>query len=204
MVSSARYCASIEKLERVRHPSKSFHEKAGECQVGFSPSGFFSFEPGRLCRHPSIRTLLGAMVRSVQVGRPHFSRCCYLRIDLGSHFSSTGVGPGLGRSHLNSAVELGSSDPTLRHGAYPFTVLIFSIAGLLSIAPWARQSLGTYRIPPETGPLIQSDKSSRKLALCVALIRATFRESRLSGLGSAAVRESRAMYRTCILDDCRN
>src|SRR6267143_1474884 len=111
MVSSAGYCASIEKLERVRHPSKSFHEKAGECQVGFSPSGFFSFEPGRLCRHPSIRTLLGAMVRSVQVGRPHFSRCCYLRIDLGS------------------------SDPTLRHGAYPFTVLIFIIAGLLSIAP---------------------------------------------------------------------
>ena len=101
----------------------------------FSPSGFFSFEPGRLCRHPSIRTLLGAMVRSVPVGRPHFSRCCYLRIDLGSHFSSTGVGPGLGRSHLNSAVELGSSDPTLRHGAYPFTVLIFIIAGLLSIAP---------------------------------------------------------------------
>jgi hypothetical protein len=43
----------------------------------------------------------------VQVGRPHFSRCCYLRIDLGSLL---GVGPGLGRSHLNSAVELGSSD----------------------------------------------------------------------------------------------
>ncbi len=51
----------------------------------FFPSGFFSFEPGRLCRHPSIRTLLGAMVRSVQVGRPHFSRCCYLIIDLGLH-----------------------------------------------------------------------------------------------------------------------
>ena len=29
------------------------------------------------------------------------------------------MGPGLGRSHLNSAVQLGSSDPTLRHGAYP-------------------------------------------------------------------------------------
>jgi hypothetical protein len=30
--------------------------------------------------------------------------------------SGAGVGPGLGRSHLNSAVELGSSDPTLRYG----------------------------------------------------------------------------------------
>ena len=37
--------------------------------------------------------------------------------------SSTGVGPGLGRSHLNSAVELGSSDPTLRHCAYHFVVV---------------------------------------------------------------------------------
>src|SRR6266404_5385897 len=43
-----------------------FHEKAGECQVGFSFSVDFSFssqvevfavEPSRLCRHPSIRTL---------------------------------------------------------------------------------------------------------------------------------------------------
>ena len=97
--------------------------------------GVLPFEPGRLCRHPSIRTLLGAMVRSVPVGRPHFSRCCYLIIDLGPHSYHIGAGPGLGRSHLNSAVELGSSDPPLRHGAYPFTVLIFIIAGLLSIAP---------------------------------------------------------------------
>ena len=36
---------------------------------------------------------------------------------------STGVGPGLGRSHLNSAVELDSSNPTLGHGAYHFVVV---------------------------------------------------------------------------------
>ena len=49
------------------------------------PVEFFAFEPSRLCRHPSIRTLLLSDFRSVQVGRPHFSRCCYLIIDLGSH-----------------------------------------------------------------------------------------------------------------------
>jgi hypothetical protein len=40
--------------------AKSFHEKAGECQVGFlpPPCEFLVFEPSRLCRHPSIRTLL--------------------------------------------------------------------------------------------------------------------------------------------------
>ena len=32
----------------------------------------------RLCRHPSIRTLCGAMIRSVPVGRSRFSRRCYL------------------------------------------------------------------------------------------------------------------------------
>src|ERR1700720_2276411 len=60
--------------------------------------------------------------RSVQVGRPHFSRCCYLIIDLGSYLS-TGAGPGLSRSRLNSAVELGSSHLTLRHCAYHFVVV---------------------------------------------------------------------------------
>src|ERR1700682_5444555 len=34
-----------------------------------------------------------------------------------------GVGPGLSRSHLNSAVELGSFDPTLRHCGYHFVVV---------------------------------------------------------------------------------
>src|SRR5260370_4389818 len=46
--------------------------------------GFLEFEPSRLCRHPSIRTLLGGDFRSAQVGRSHFSRCCYLIIDLAS------------------------------------------------------------------------------------------------------------------------
>ena len=40
-------------------------------------------EPIRLCHHPSIRTLLVAIFRSVPVGRSRFTRCCYLRIDLG-------------------------------------------------------------------------------------------------------------------------
>jgi hypothetical protein len=47
-------------------------------------------------------------------------------------------------------------------------VLIFFIAGLLSSAPGARQSLGAYRIPSETGLLIPSVKrDSRKLAFSV-------------------------------------
>src|SRR5271166_5757633 len=50
----------------------------------FLPCEFLSFEPSRLCRLPSIRTLLLSDFRSVPVGRPRFSRCCYLIIDLGS------------------------------------------------------------------------------------------------------------------------
>jgi hypothetical protein len=56
-------------------PLNPFHEKAGECQECFSssflksvflflfslsfllPVDSFAFEPGRLCRHPSLRTL---------------------------------------------------------------------------------------------------------------------------------------------------
>jgi len=33
------------------------------------------------------------------------------------------AGPGLSRTHLNSAVELGSFDPTLRHCAHHFMVV---------------------------------------------------------------------------------
>ena len=49
----------------------------------FCWQGFFS---GRVshCRHPSIRTLVSDFVRSVQVGRSRFSRCCHLIIDLSS------------------------------------------------------------------------------------------------------------------------
>src|ERR1700686_578288 len=67
-------------------------------------------------------------IRSVQVGCSRFSRCCYLRIDLSSHRFGESWAPGLSRSHLDSAVELGSSYPILRHGAYPFTVLFFFIS----------------------------------------------------------------------------
>jgi hypothetical protein len=44
---------------------------------------------------------------------------------------------------------------------FPFTrtVLVFFIAGLLFFAPRARLSLGAYRIPRETGPLIPSGPS---------------------------------------------
>src|SRR6202521_1107628 len=99
-------------------------------------------------------------IRSVQVGCSRFSRCCYLIIDLSSHLFGGSWAPGLSRSHLDSAVELGSSYSILRHGAYPFPVLIFFIAGLLSVALRARRSLGAYRIPPETGLLIPSDKGN--------------------------------------------
>src|SRR5579862_2426092 len=90
----------------------SFHEKAGQSQVGFSfpVRVFFGFwfEPSRLCRHPSIRTLCVSDVRSVPVGCSRFSRCCYLISAL--RFLCPGkFGPGLSRSHLNSAVEPGCS-----------------------------------------------------------------------------------------------
>ena len=45
--------------------------------------------------------------RSVQVGCTRFSRCCYLIIDLCSPLAK-GTGPGVSRSHLISAVQLGS------------------------------------------------------------------------------------------------
>jgi hypothetical protein len=60
--------------------------------------------------------------RSVHGGRSQFSRCCYLIIDLGSRLS-TQAGPGVRRSHLISAVELGCSNPTLRHCAYHLVVV---------------------------------------------------------------------------------
>ena len=66
--------------------AKAFHEKAGRSQVGsfvFFVGHDFSVLPSRHCRHPSIRTLCErSSVRSVQVGRSRFSRCCYLIVDL--------------------------------------------------------------------------------------------------------------------------
>jgi hypothetical protein len=63
----------------------AFHEKAGRGQVScfvFSLDKVLS--PCRVshCRHASIRTLEERFVRSVQVGRSRFSRCCHLFIGL--------------------------------------------------------------------------------------------------------------------------
>src|ERR1700733_1054844 len=49
-------------------------------------------------------------LRSVPVGCSRFSRCCYLIIDLSSHRFCGSWAPGLSRSHLDSAVELGCRD----------------------------------------------------------------------------------------------
>jgi hypothetical protein len=115
--------------------SKSFHEKAGECQVGFSFSCQWVL---RLSRAASVAILPSALfVERLSLGASwvfSFQWCCYLIIDLCSHRFCGSWAPGLSRSHLDSAVELDSSYPILRHGAYPFTVLIFFLAGLLSIA----------------------------------------------------------------------
>ena len=58
----------------------AFHEKAGRSQ---EDSFVFSLDkvfllPSSHCRHASIRTLKERFVRSVQLGRSRFSRCCYL------------------------------------------------------------------------------------------------------------------------------
>ena len=103
-------------------------------------SRFFFYSQGvlRLSRAASVAILPSALfVERLSLGASwvfSFQWCCYLIIDLCSHRFCGSWAPGLSRSHLDSAVELGSSYPILRHGAYPFTVLIFFIAGLLSIA----------------------------------------------------------------------
>src|SRR4029077_12053238 len=56
-----------------------------------------------------------------------FIRCCYLIIDLSSHRFGESRAPGLGRSHLDSAVELGCPDRnSLSHCPHRF----------LAIAQW--------------------------------------------------------------------
>jgi hypothetical protein len=57
------------------------------------------------CRHPSIRTLDERFNRSVQVGCSRFSRCCHVIFDLHFHLYD-GIGPGVRRSHRNSALGL--------------------------------------------------------------------------------------------------
>src|SRR5260370_9043644 len=50
-----------------------------------------------------------------------------------------GVGPGVSRSHLNSAVELGCSDPTLGHGAHHFVVVSQGLVDLSAHPQLAKQ-----------------------------------------------------------------
>ena len=82
---------------------------------------FFS---GRVshCRHPSIRTLVSDFVRSVQVGRSRFSRCCHLIIDLSSIYTME-VGQAIRRSHRNSALAFVFSLPGTVLGLFlPFVL----------------------------------------------------------------------------------
>src|SRR6202790_4885194 len=71
-----------------------------------------------VCSHPAKPPLspsfhshsLVSDIRSVPGGCSRFSRCCYLRIDLSSHRFGESRAPGLSRSPLDSAVELGCPD----------------------------------------------------------------------------------------------
>ena len=106
-----------------RWPSPSMRRPVSVKSVFVFLTRSFWFEPGRLCRHPAIRTVvlsdgsLGASwASSVQQvllpdNRPRLPSAC------------TGVGPGLGRSHLNSAVESAVPIQPLRHGAYRFVAV---------------------------------------------------------------------------------
>ena len=79
----AYHLATKVKLCHSR-PVRSFHEKADPCQEFFcSFHEFFSFftvQPSRLCRHPSIRTLLRAISKT-QFDEPRIAksanRKCY-------------------------------------------------------------------------------------------------------------------------------
>jgi hypothetical protein len=88
-----------------------FHEKPGRSQDGFV---FLPVDP-KLSTEPPLSLSFHPQsvmsdFRSLPVGRPRYSRCCDLLIDLGSCLSKE-VGPGVGRSHLISAVELGCLNP---------------------------------------------------------------------------------------------
>src|SRR5271169_2412260 len=95
--------------------AKSFHEGRGVS------TGFFLFFLSPSCSHSAKPPLSPSFhphsfvsdIRSVPVGCSRFSRCCYLRIDLSSHLFGESWAPGLGRSHLDSAVELGCPDRKL-------------------------------------------------------------------------------------------
>jgi hypothetical protein len=111
----------------------AFHEKAGMSQGYFSLFLFYlniflfclwiPYVRARPPLSPSFHPHSWLSdFRSVHGGRSQYSRCCYLIIDLGSRLSME-AGPGTWRSHLISAVELGCSNPTLRHCAHHFVVV---------------------------------------------------------------------------------
>jgi hypothetical protein len=108
--------------------AKSFHEKADPSQAGIVVSvEWSSMELIRLCRHPSIRTLYERWFARCQLGVLNSAGAATCE-STSAPIVSTEVGPGLGRSHPNSAVEFGSSHPILCHGAYPITVPFFFIS----------------------------------------------------------------------------
>jgi hypothetical protein len=97
----------------------------------FSPSCSHSAKPPL---SPSLHShSLVSDFRSVQVGCTRFRRCCYLIIDLCSLFSK-GTGPGLSRSHLISAVELGSLD-TISLSFFLLLSLLLFLSSCLSQFP---------------------------------------------------------------------
>src|SRR4029077_1802579 len=73
-------------------------------------------------------------IRSMPGGCSRFSRCCYLRIDLSSHRFGESRAPGLSRSHLDSAVELGSSEcHSLGHFPHRFLTIA---QGFVYLSPY--------------------------------------------------------------------
>jgi hypothetical protein len=72
---------------------------------------FLLWIPLHSSRAASVAILPSALfvsdIRSVHGGCSRFSRCCYLISVLSSHLFAGSRAPGVSRSHLNSAVELG-------------------------------------------------------------------------------------------------
>ncbi len=85
----------------------AFHEKAGRSQVD---SSLASLNKVFLSRRVATVAMLPSalfderLVRSVQVGRSRFSRCCHLFIALWFRSCRVEPGPGHSRSHCNSAL----------------------------------------------------------------------------------------------------
>src|ERR1700730_2139572 len=92
----------------------------------------FLWIPLHSSRAASVAILPSALfvsdIRSVHGGCSRFSRCCYLISVLSSHLFGGSRAPGVSRSHLDSAVELGCFGSKLSLGHCPHC--------LLAIAQW--------------------------------------------------------------------